>query len=219
MTPTTQEVKDKMTAYFEADKKAFHDAMAKAQGHIDVATAEIQKLRAELNTQTTEAKAITVARVDELTKDLDATRKEQQAEIEAHLKKLHTDIDSLNTELKHATAQGKIAVEAKAKAVREEYASARSVLTASLDAELAEWKARIGAAVVAAAEKKADAKAAVQAKLADLHTKQADAQKKLHALKQADAAAFGELHHGVQTAIGEVKTALQHARAAIAASL
>jgi predicted nucleic acid-binding Zn-ribbon protein len=207
------------TGYLEADKKAFHAAMAKAQSHIDAATAEIQKLRAELKTQTTEAKDKTIARVDELTRDLDATRKGQQADIEAHLKKLHTDIDSLNAELKHATAQGKVEVEAKARAVREEYDAARKVLTASLDAELAEWKDRIGAAVDLAAGKKADAKTAVKAKIADLKAKHEAAQRKLHALKHADMAAFDELHHGVRTARAAVKTALQHAHADIAAAL
>ena len=59
-----------------------------------------------------------------------------------------------------------------------------------MDAELAELKARISTAQEAAAEKKATAKAAIQAKIADLQAKHEAAQKKLHALKQANAAAF-----------------------------
>lgn len=160
MTSKPDELKDKVTADFEAGKKAFHDAMVKAQSQIDTAAAEIHKLRAELKTQTDEARAKTMARVDELTKKLDATRKEQQTQIEARLKELHTNIESINAELKHATAEGKIAGEAKAKAAREEYDSARRALTASLDAELAEWKARIDAALDAAAGKKVAATAA-----------------------------------------------------------
>jgi len=214
----SQELKDKVSTDFEAGKKASHDAMAKVQSQIDVATAEVNKLRADLKTQTAEAKIKTLARVDELTKNLDATRKEQQDKTQARLKELHTDIESINGELKHATAEGKVAVDAKAKAVREEYDSTRSALTASLDAELAEWKARIGTAHDAAAEKKAATKATVQAKIADLHAKHEAAQKKLYALKQANSAAFGELHRGVQTAIAEVKTAVQHARADITAA-
>jgi len=219
MIPQSQQLKDKMSADFEAGKKTFHDSMAKAQKQIDVTTAEVNKLRAELKTQTDEAKAKTMARVAELTKNLDTTRREQQAEIEERLKQLSTSIQSINAELKHATAEGKIAVEAKAKVVHEEHDFARRALTASLDAELAEWKVRIGAALDAAAEKKVAAKAAVQARIADLQAKQEAAQKKVHALKQANAAAFGELHRGVQTAIGEVRTALEHARADIAAAM
>jgi len=218
MGSTPQGFREKTTADFEAGKKAFHDAMAKAQSQIDSGTAEVNKLRADLKTQTAEAKAKTMARVEELTKSLDATRKEQQDKIEARVKELHTQTESINAELKHATAEGKVAVEAKAKAVREQYDAARSALTASLDAELAEWKGRIGAAIDSAAEKKATAKAAVQEKIADLHAKHDAAQKKIQALKQANAAAFGELQHGVRTAIGEVKTAVQHARKEIASA-
>ena len=218
MTSKPQESKENATTDFEAHKKAFHDTMTKVQSQINVAAAEIGKLRADMKTQTAEAKAKTLAHIEDVTKQLDAARKEQQDMIEAHLKALHTNVEAINAALKHATAAGKTAMEAKAKAVREEYDSARRALTASLDAELAEWKARIGAAVDAAAEKKADAKAAVQAKIADLNAKQEAAQKKLHALKQANTAAFGELHRGAQTAIAEVKTALEHARAAITAA-
>jgi hypothetical protein len=109
-------------------------------------------------------------------------------------------------------------VEAKAKVVREEYDATRRALTASLDAELAEWKARIGTVLDTAAGKKVAATAAVHARIADLHAKHEAAQKKLHALKQANTAAFGDLHRGLETAIGELKTALQHARADIAAA-
>ena len=56
MSSKPSEVKDKVSADFEADKKAFHDTMAKAQGHIATVTAEINKLRADLKTQTAEAK-------------------------------------------------------------------------------------------------------------------------------------------------------------------
>jgi hypothetical protein len=35
----------------------------------------------------------------------------------------------------------------------------------------------------------------------------------VHALKQANEAAFGELHRGAVAAIAEIKTAMQHARA------
>jgi hypothetical protein len=171
-----------------------------------------------LKTQSDEAKAKAKARVTELTKNLDATRKEQQTEIEERLKRLHTSIQSINAELKHATADGKAAAEAKAKAVREEYDSARHTLTASFEAELVEFRARISTAMDAAAETKAAAKAAIQAKMADLHAKHDAAQKKVHALKQANEAAFTELHRGVQAAIAEVKTALQHAHADIAAA-
>jgi chromosome segregation ATPase len=159
-----------------------------------------------------------MARVDELTKSLDETRKEQQHKIEVRLKELHAAGEAMNAEVKHATAEGRTFAEARAKAVREEYDSARSALDASLDEELAEWKARIGTALETAAGKKDDGKAAVQAKIADLHAKHEAAQKKLHALKRANEAAFGELHRGVRTAIGEVATAVQHARAEIAKS-
>jgi regulator of replication initiation timing len=213
MTLKTEQMNDKVTVHFEAGKKAFHDAMAKAQSQIDVATAEVNKLRAHLKTQAAEAKAKTMARVDELTKSLDATRREQQDKIEARLKELHSDIESINAQLKHAAGEEKVALEAKAKAVGEEYSSARSAMTASLDAELVEWKARIGTALDAAVEKQAAAaKSAIQEKIADLHAKHDAAQKKVHALKQASAAAYGELQRGVRTAIGEMKTALQHVR-------
>ena len=109
-------------------------------------------------------------------------------------------------------------MEAKAKVIREEYASARTTLTASLEAELTEWKARISAAADSVAEKKAAAKTAIQTKIADLHAKHDAAQKKLQALKQANTAAFGELKGGVKTAIDDVKTAVQHARAEIASA-
>lgn len=202
---------------FEADKKSFHDSMAKAQKQIDATTAEVNKLRAELKTQTDEAKAKTMARVAELTKNLDAARKEQQAKIEERLKQLHTSIQSIDAELKHASAEGKAAAAAKAKVLREEYDSARRALIASVEAELVEWKARIGIAFGTAAEKKAAATTAFQAKVADVHAKHEVAQKKLHALKQANEAAFNELHRGVRAAIAEIETALQHARADIAA--
>jgi len=51
--------------------------------------------------------------------------------------------------------------DAKAKAVREQYDSARHALAASLEAELVEWKARISAANDVATEKKAAATAAI----------------------------------------------------------
>ncbi|MGA2146676.1 MAG: hypothetical protein ABSH49_17135 [Bryobacteraceae bacterium] len=213
MIPEPQHLTDKLTANFEADKKAFHDSMAKVQKQIDATTAEVNKLRGELKTQTDEAKAKTKARVTELTKNLDAARKEQQAEIEERMKQLHKSIQSINAELKHAAAEGKAVAEAKAKAVREQYDSARHALAASLEAELVEWKARISAAYDVAAEKKAAATAAIQAKMADLHAKHEAAQKKVNALKQANEGAFGELHRGVLAAIAEIKTALQHARA------
>lgn len=219
MTCNPQKVKDTVINDFETRQKAFHAAMVKAQNRIDVAAEEMNKLRTNLKTQTAEAKAKTMARLENVTKELDAARKEQQVMIEANLKALHADVEAINASVKHATAAGKIAVEAEAKAVREEYASVRSVLTASLDAELAEWKVRIGAAVDLAAEKKADAKTAVKAKIADLKAKHEAAQRKLHALKHADMAAFDELHHGVRTARAAVKTALQHAHADIAAAL
>jgi polyhydroxyalkanoate synthesis regulator phasin len=114
MTSKPDELKDKVTADFEAGKKAFHDAMAKAQSQIDTAAAEIHKLRGVLKTQSDEAKAKPMARVDELTKKLDAARKAQQTQIEARLKELHTNIESINAELKHATAEGKVAVETQA---------------------------------------------------------------------------------------------------------
>jgi chromosome segregation ATPase len=217
MIPQSQQLKYKMSADFEAGKKTFHDSMAKAQKQIDVTTAEVNKLRAELKTQTDEAKAKTMARVAELTKNLDTTRREQQAEIEERLKQLSTSIQSINAELKHATAEGKAAAEAKAKVLREEYDSARRALIASVEAELVEWKARISTAFDVATEKKASATAVIQTKVADVHAKHEVAQKKLHALKQANEAAFSELHRGVRAAIAEIETALQHARADIAA--
>jgi regulator of replication initiation timing len=217
MNSETQHLTAKVAANFEADKKAFQDSMAKVQEQIDATTAEVNKLRAELKTQADEGKARTMARVTELTKDLDAVRKEQQARIEERLKQLHSSIQSINAELKHATAEGKAAAEAKAKLLREEYDSARHVLTASLEAELVEWKARISTAFDVTAEKKASATTALQAKGADVHAKHEAAQKKLHALKQANEAAFSELHRGVRAAIAEIETALQHARADIAA--
>ena len=218
MNPEPQHLAAKVSANFEADKKAFHDSMVKVQKQIDATTAEVNKLRGELKTQADEAKAKAKARVTELTKTLDATRKEQQTEIEERLKQLHTSIQSINAELKHATADGKAAAEAKAKVVREEYDSARRALTASFEAELVEFKARISTAMDAVAETKAAAKATIQAKMADLHAKHDAAQKRVHALKQANEAAFTELHRGVQAAIAEIKTALQHAHADIAAA-
>jgi len=218
MNAKSQELKDKVTADFEAGKKAFHDALAKAQVEISTVTAEITRLRTDLKTETAEAKVNTMTRVNELTRKLDAARKEEQDKIEVRLKELHNEIESVNAEVKHATAAGKLAAEAKAKAVREDYDSTRRALIASLDAELAEWKARISTAFDAAAETKAAAKAAVQAKIADLHTRHEAAQKELQALKQANAAAFDELHRGVRTAIAEVKTAVQHARADLTAA-
>jgi len=219
MNSKSQGLKDKVTADFEVGKKVFHGALSKAQVEIDAVTAEITKLRADLKTQTAEAKVKTMDRVNELTKKLDAARKEEQGKIDARLKELHKVTESVNAEVKHATAEGKAAAETKAKAVRQEYDSARGALAASLDAELAEWKARISDALAAAVEKKAAAKASVEAKIADLHVKHEAAQKKLDALKQADASAFGELHRGVRTAIAEVNTAAQRARAEIAAAL
>jgi regulator of replication initiation timing len=218
MIPEIQRSKAKASADCETATKAFHDSMAKVQKQIDATTADVNKLRAELRTQTDEAKAKTVARITELTKNLDATRKEEQSEIEKHLKRLHTSIQSIDAELKHATADGKAVAEAKAKVSRAEYDSARHALIASLEAELVEWKARIDTAFDTAAGKKAAATAAVQAKVADLHAKHDAAQKKLQALKQANEAVFNELHRGVLAAIGEIKAALQHARADIAAA-
>jgi hypothetical protein len=52
MIPETQKLKDTVSADSEAGKKAFHDSMAQAQKQIDVITAEVNKLRAELKTQT-----------------------------------------------------------------------------------------------------------------------------------------------------------------------
>jgi hypothetical protein len=75
-----------------------------------------------------------------------AARKEQQAKIEERLKQLHTSIQSINAELKHASAEGRAAAKAKAKVVREEYDSARRSLIASAEAELVEWKARFSTA-------------------------------------------------------------------------
>ncbi len=217
MISETQQLKDRVSADFEADKKAFHDSMAKVQKQIDATTAEVNKLRAVLKTQTDDAKVRTMARVAELTKNLDAVRKEQQAKIEERLKQLHTSIQSIDAELRHATAEGKAAAEAKARVVREEYDSARHALTVSLEAELVEWKARISTAFDVTTGKKASATAAIQAKMADVHAKHDAAQKRLHALKQANEAAFSELHRGVRAAIAEIETALQHARADIAA--
>jgi polyhydroxyalkanoate synthesis regulator phasin len=218
MIPEPQHLTAKVAANFEADKKAFQDSMAKVQTQIDATTAEVNKLRAELTTQTDEAKTKTKARVTELTKDLDAVRKEQQARIEERLKELHTSIQSIDAELKHATAEGKAAAEAKAKVLREEYDSARRFLIASMEAELVEWKARIGAAFDAATEKKASATVVIHAKMADVHAKHGAAQKKLHALKQANEAAFSELHRSARAAIAEIRTALQKARSDIDAA-
>jgi predicted nucleic acid-binding Zn-ribbon protein len=217
MSSTPQQLKNRVTTDLEAGKQAFQDAMTKAQSQIDVADAEVDKLRAAFKTQSDEVKAKTLARVDELTKSLEATRREQHAAIEARLKELHSAIESTNADLKHATAETKVAMEATARALRAEYDSARRALTASLDAELAECKALIGMAVDVAAGKKAAATASVHAKIADLRAKQEAAQKKLHALKDANEAAFGELHQGVRTAIADVKTSVQRARAEIGA--
>jgi hypothetical protein len=218
MITETQHLTDKLAAAFRANKQAFNNSMAKVQKQIDATTAEVNKLRGELKTQTGEAKARTMARVTELTKNLDAARKEQQAEIEERMKQLHKSIQSINAELKHAAAEGKVVAEAKAKALGEQYDSARHALAASLEAELVEWKARITAAYDVATEKKSAATAAIQTKMADLHAKHEVAQKKALALKQANEAAFGELHRGVLAAIADVKTALQSAHADIAAA-
>jgi len=218
MGSTPQQLKDKAITDFEAGKKAFHDAKAKAQTHIDAITAEIGKLRADLKTQTADAKSKASARIDELTKDLDAARKEKQDQIEARLKALHTEMASTEAELKHATAERKVAVEAKAKAVREQYESTRKALSASLEADLTELKARINAASDAAAGKKEAAKSALQSKIADLHTRHEAAQKKLHALKEANTTAFDELHRGVRTAVAEVRSAVHHAHKDISAA-
>jgi len=154
MIPKTQELKDKV-ADFATAKKAFREAMSKTQTQIDTATSDISKLRADLRTESTEAKSKAVTRLDELSKNLDAARKEQQVKIEARLKELHTEIEAVNVELKHATAAGKAALEAKATMLREEYEATRSALSATLDGELAEAKARIEAILETAADKKA----------------------------------------------------------------
>ena len=107
MTTTHQEVKERFSADFEAGKKAFTEAMAKAQTHIDETAADLKKLRANLKTQATEAKAKALAQIDELTKKLDSARADQQAKIETRLKELHTQIESSKTDLKHATATEK----------------------------------------------------------------------------------------------------------------
>jgi chromosome segregation ATPase len=217
MIPKTEEIKEKVTAE-EAGKKAFRDAMSKLETQIDAATSEIKKFRANLKTETAEAKAKGVARLDELSKNLDAARKEQQVKIEARLKELRNDIEAVNVELKHATLSGRAALEAKATILREEYETTRSALSATLEAELAEAKARIGVILETAADKKASAKAAVEAKIADLHKKYEAARQKLQNLKKTNASAYGELHRGVQAAINDVQTALQRARAEITSS-
>ena len=216
---TPQQTKSSENTEFEAGKKAYHEAMQKAQSQVTAATAEVHKLRAEMKTQTAEARDKTMEKLHEATKQLDAARKQEQQAIEAHLKAIHADIVATDAELKHATAAAKKAAEARAKVVQEEYDAAKRSLVTVMDAELAEWKTRIDEAQRMAAQVKADVKKSVDAKIADAHAKQETAQKKLHALKQANATAFNEVQRGVQAAIGEVKTALEHARADITKAL
>lgn len=216
---TPQQTKSSENTEFEARKKAYHEAMQKAQSQVTAATAEVYKLRAEMKKQTAEARDKSIQKLHEATKELDAARKQEQRAIEAHLKAIHADMVATDAELKHATAAAKKAAEARAKVIHEEYEAAKRSLIAVMDAELAEWKARIDEASHLAAQVKADVKSSVDAKIADVSAKQEAAQKKLHSLKQANATAFNEVQHGVQAAIGEVKTALEHARADITKAL
>ena len=203
----------------EARNKAFHAAMEKTQHQMTAATAEIGKLRTDLDTQTAEARDKTIVQLEKVTKQLDAARKQQKETIEEHLKAIQADIEAAELEATHATATAKVAAEAKAKELREQYDSTRRALITSIEGELAEWKSRIDEAVLhAAAEKKADVDAGVQAKLADLRAKHDAAEKSLHALGQASVVAFRELHRGLNTAIGELETALQHAYTDIASA-
>ena len=117
--------------------------------------------------------------------------------------------------MKHAGAAAKTAAEAMLKVMRSEYESAKHSLIAVMDAELAELKARLDDGKHQAAEVKATVKSAVDAKIAQARSKHEAAPKELETLKRANTAAFNEVHRGVQSAISEVKTALEHARAEI----
>jgi uncharacterized protein YicC (UPF0701 family) len=171
MTPTSQEPKGTVITDFEVHRKAFHDSMEKLQRQLATATAEINTLRVNLKTQTVEARVKTMARLHDVMSELDAARKEQHDLIEAHLKALHVDVEAINAELKHATASGKMAAEAKVKEIRREVENTRKASIASLEAELAEWKARVDEVVYAVDEKRTGTRAGVQAKMADLRAK------------------------------------------------
>ena len=212
MTPTQ---KTKSSAEFEAGKKAFHEALQNAQTQVTAADHEMKKLRAEMKTQTADSRKKTMDQVDEVTKQLDSARKQEQQIIEAHLKAVHADIEATTAEMKHTGAAAKTAAEAMLKVMHDEYDSAKRSLIAVMDAELAELKARLDDGKHQAAEVKAAVKSAVDAKIAHARSKHEAAQKQLGALKQANTAAFNEVHRGVQSAISEVKTALEHARAEI----
>lgn len=210
--------KNKAIAEFAADKKAFHDAKTQAQTHVDAIAAEIGKLRADLKTQAAEVKAKTITRIAELTKELDAKRKEKRDQIEARLKVLGGRMETIEGELKLAAAETKAEMEAESKAALEEYEFARKALTTSLEADLTELKTRIAAASVALDGKDEAVQSEIRTKIADLQARYEAAQKKLQAIKDASVVAFGELHHGVRTAVAEVKSAARRAQEHIAAA-
>jgi len=215
MTPTHQHTKRSATE-FEADKKVFQEALQKARSEVTAADGEMKKLRAEMKTQTADSKKKTMDQVDEVRKQLDVARKQEQLIIEAHLKAVHADIEATTAELTHAGAAAKTAAEVMLKVMHDEYGSAKRSLIAAMDAELAELKARIDDGKHQAAELKSAVKSAVDAKIAHARSKHEAAHKELQSLKRANAAAFNEVHHGVQSAMSELKTALEHARAEIA---
>jgi len=214
-----QHKKHSTATEFEARKKAFHAAMEKTQHQIAAAAGEIRKLRTDMETQTAQARDKTMIQLERASKLLDAARKQQQQVIEEHLKAVHTDLEAAEAEATHATAAARMAAEAKARELREEYDSTRHALITSIEGELAEWKSRVDQALLhVAAEKKADLNAGVQAKIADLHAKHDAAEKSLDSLKQASVVAFRELHRGLNTAITELETAFQHALTDVASA-
>ena len=80
---------------------------------------------------------------------------------------------------------------------KDEQRQARSALMASLDAELAEWTARLTTALDTAMQQRAAATVAFQAKIADLRARHDEpARKRSHIMKQANMATFGELRRG-----------------------
>jgi len=218
VSPAAQELRNKLKAEFDVGRKAFHDSMTTTQTHIDVAGADLARLRANLKTQAAATRAATGLRVEELTRMLDAARDEQQGKIEDYLTTLQRDMGSLNAELKSATAGERADLELTAKAMRKEWDSTRAALTASLEAELSELKERIGSVRAAAAGTREAAKTTVRTRTADLHAKSEVAQKRLHALKQAGEAAFNEIHHGARAAMIDLRIAVERARADIHAA-
>ena len=76
MVPKPQQTK-RSAPEFEACKKAFHEALQKAQTEVAATDQAMKKLRAEMETQTADSRKKTMDQVDEVTKQLDSARKQE----------------------------------------------------------------------------------------------------------------------------------------------